>query len=87
MKIIAITPLKAIPYGNAKVIRYDNGAIRLVSYTTPVVDIDAKGLMYIHGLYSATTRKHISAFMREFTKYDYYTAKRCYEKNIVMRVR
>lgn len=86
MTITAITPLKAIPYGNAKVIHYSNGAIRLVSYTTPVVDISAEGLMYVHGLFSATTRKHISAFMREFTKYDYYTAKKCYEKNRIMPV-
>lgn len=81
-----IKKLNSMPYAQAHVKIYDNGAIRLVSYSTPVIDIDKNGIMYVHGLYSATTRKHISAFMKEYTNYDYYLAKRLYEKKQVYKV-
>lgn len=81
-----IKKLERMPYANAKVEKYDDGSIRLISYTTPVIDIDKNGIMYVHGLFSATTRKHISAFMKEYTRFDYYTAKRCYEKNMPLAV-
>lgn len=81
-----ITRLKHIPFGKAyvKTTNYGSKIItELVSYTTTVcriVDDWRAGTctLYVTGLYSATTRKHISAFMREYTRYDYYTAKRTY---------
>ena len=68
--------LSKMPYSNAYV-RIDNdGSITLVSYVTDVVKIDKDGWMDVTGLYSATTRKHISAFMSEYTNHDYYFAKK-----------
>ena len=73
------TTLTAIPYGNAKVHIYEDGTIVLISYTTPVAYIEADGRLIIRGLYSATTRKHIGAFVREYARIEYQTAKRLYE--------
>ena len=69
-----------MPYANAKVVICENGTT-LISYTTPVATIDNQGWLTINGLYSMTTRKHISAFMREYTGHDYQTAKRIYENH------
>lgn len=73
------TKLSAIPYGQATVIKMDNGNIILRSYYTDVAMITADGWLTINGLYSATTRKHIGAFVREYANIDYQTAKRIYE--------
>ena len=71
-----ITTLKAMPYAQAKVKRFPNHIV-LISYTTEVAEI-VGGVLIVHGLYSMTTRKHISAFVREYCGTDYYTAKKCY---------
>lgn len=73
------TKLSAIPYGQAIVIKMDNGNTILRSYYTDVAMITADGWLTINGLYSATTRKHIGAFVREYANIDYQTAKRIYE--------
>lgn len=55
--------------------RYNN-EITLVSYTTPVVIITTlNGIRYVEcrGLYSMTTRKHISWFLREYAPDLQYT--------------
>lgn len=67
--------LKAMPYAQAHIVRRTN-AIVLVSYKTEVAAI-VGGQLIVNGLYSATTRKHISAFCRQFGT-DYATAKECY---------
>lgn len=72
--------LATIPTGNVKVRIYENGDIDLISYTTVVITVRS-GELFVHGLFSATTRKHIGAFMREYTKGDYYTAKQAYSEN------
>ena len=72
--------LKYCPHGSAGVIKRNNGGLVLVSYTTPVIYIDADGWLECTGTYIATTRKHIGAFMREYTPVSYYTAKDCYER-------
>lgn len=61
----------------ARVYFNDDYSITLVSYSTPVITIDADGWMTCNGLYSATTIKHISKFMRTYTKGDYFDAKCC----------
>ena len=71
--------LKFMPYAQAK-IRRDTNRVALISYTTTVCEI-VGGVFIIYGLYSMTTRKHISAFMREFGM-DYCIAKECYERNV-----
>lgn len=79
-----IKVLEQMPYAQAHV-RITNGNIYLFSYTTLVcaLEKDKQGDQWLtcYGLYSNTTRKHISAFMREYTKFDYHTAKNCYNNN------
>ena len=68
--------LKKMPYAQAKVIENGREAM-LISYTTVVIYINEEGWLTVTGLYSATTRKHISAFMRELGM-DYQLAKQLY---------
>lgn len=67
--------LKSMPYAQAHINRTYN-RVTLVSYATTVAEI-VGGVLMVYGLYSATTRKHISAFARQFGM-DYSIAKKCY---------
>lgn len=78
-------PLKNMPYAQATVIISEKNDIILRSYATDVVII-SDGWMSCTGTYSATTRKHISAFMREFNLGDYFLAKKLYQENIKMNI-
>lgn len=78
--------LAKMPYAQAKVIIMDNGAIVLRSYYTDVALIQADGWLSINGLYSATTRKHIGAFMREYANSNYQLAKMLYENKMVYNI-
>lgn len=72
--------LSRMPYAQAGVI-IDNDGTHLISYTTHVCTIDKDGWLTCTGTYSATTRKHIGAFMREYApQLSYYDAKAAYEK-------
>ena len=73
--------LTNMPYAQAKVIM-ENGETILRSYYTNVALISADGWLTINGLYSATTRKHIGAFMREYTNTSYQLAKQLYNDNM-----
>ena len=44
---------------------FDNGVIQLKSYNTIVAWVD-DGVLYVTGLYSATTRKHLGWFAKQF---------------------
>jgi hypothetical protein len=79
--MMVIRSLSAIPYGNAKVRKYDDGTIVLQSYQTDVAVIDSTGVLTINGLYSATTRKHIGAFVKEYAGLNYQLAKMLYNDN------
>ena len=81
-----IKKLSKMPYAQAHIEKFDDGTIYLFSYTTLVAEIDADGWLTIFGLYSATTRKHISAFMREYTGLDYQTAKACYKEDYKLNI-
>jgi hypothetical protein len=83
MEKITIKKLTAMPYAQAHVEIHEDGAKSLFSYVTLVAHITADGWLTIYGLYSATTRKHISAFMKEYGGgiLDYYSAKGAYEGN------
>lgn len=76
--------LKFMPYASAYVMTNGNTAT-LISYKTTVAEIK-DGWLEIYGLYSATTRRHIGAFMKEFVKYPngehgtYQDAKHIYER-------
>lgn len=81
-----IRKLSRMPYAQAQVKAYDNGDLVLVSYVTDVIIVKDNWLTCT-GTYSATTRKHISAFMREyFPDLTYYTAKHCYENGYSVNV-
>ena len=67
--------LNKMPYAQAKVIITDNGNIILRSYYTDVAMICSDGWLTINGLYSATTRRHISAFVKEYANISYQLAK------------
>lgn len=73
--------LSHMPYAQAGV-NFKEGGVELISYSTSVCYIDADGWLYCNGTYSATTRKHIGAFLKEYGNgASYYDAKRCYECN------
>ena len=74
--------LTNMPYAQAKVLIMDSGAVVLRSYYTDVALIQADGWLSINGLYSATTRKHIGAFMREYANSNYQLAKQLYNDNM-----
>ena len=78
--------LRDMPYASAGVSFRKNGDIVLVSYTTDVVIISADGWLRCTGTYSATTRKHIGCFMREYANSYYQLAKQCYEENLEYNV-
>ena len=63
-----IRKLKQMPYANAYVVENEN-TVSLYSYTTLVAEIkhlDSDEIFITcYGLFSATTRKHISAFAKE----------------------
>ena len=75
-----ISKLRAMPYAQAH-IKHEPNRIVLVSYVTEVAAIIG-GVLVVRGLYSATTRKHISAFVREYCGCDYYIAKKCYAEKL-----
>lgn len=70
-----IKKLTAMPYAQAHVEIDTDGNISLFSYVTKVAEIDTDNFLSVYGLYSMTTRKHISAFMREYTPFDFSLAK------------
>ena len=78
--------LKKMPYAQAKVVCLDNGLVILRSYETNVVYLRPDGWMTIQGLYSATTRRHIGAFVEEYAQISYQTAKYLYEKKMKYNV-
>lgn len=68
--------LKYCPYGSAGVVYEKDGGVTLYSYTTRIITIDGDGWMDCTGTYSATTRKHIGAFLKEYGNgFSYQTAK------------
>ena len=82
MKTITTRKLKYMPYAQAQVKLYED-VIILQSYATDVIIID-NGIMQVTGLYSMTSRKHISAFMREYyPQYGFKLCKECVEKDMI----
>lgn len=82
-----IKKLKKMPYAQAHTAHLDDGTIILVSYKTQVAQILPNGWLSVHGLYSMTTRRHISAFMSEYGNgCDYATAKKIYTDRTVLNI-
>ncbi len=85
--MLNIKTLNRMPYANAKVYVEDNGTIALISYRTTVAVIDPQGWLSVSGTYSATTRRHLSAFMQEYGNgFDYYAAKSAYLNSYELNV-
>lgn len=76
--------LKNCPYGNVGIVVAGNTEF-LISYNTTVGEVftNEKGcrIVRIFGLYSRTTRKHISFWMRELGS-SFTIAKMCVEDNM-----
>lgn len=72
--------LSNMPHAQAAVFKMDNGNIILRSYRTDVAIIRCDGWLTINGLYSATTRRHIGAFVKEYANISYQLAKDLFEK-------
>jgi hypothetical protein len=85
LTIVRTRPLEIMPYAQAKVRIYEDSTAVLVSYATEVAAIDGEGWVRVRGLYSATTRRHISAFAREY-RTDYYKLKKCYEQKLTYNI-
>ena len=79
--------LKSMPYAQAHIRVCDNGSVHLFSYETMVAEIDKDGWLRIYGLFSQTTRRHISAFMKEYTPCTYSTAKQIYQDDMVLNIK
>ena len=62
---MTITSNNGHKYAQTHIIRYDNGAMLMISYTTTVCKVDPDGWLTVNGLYSRTTIKHIGWFMKE----------------------
>ena len=79
-------PLSHMPYAQAGVIVRPKETV-LVSYETEVCRLDNNGWLTCTGTYSQTTRKHISAFMKEYcSPFTYHDAKTCYENNLAVNI-
>ena len=84
-----IKRLRKMPYANAVVRNYgdiDEDLIVLQSYETDVIII-RDGWLECTGLYSSTTRRHISAFMSEYGNgFNYFDVKKAYEKGCALNI-
>lgn len=74
-------------YAQAHIVTYDDGTRILVSYQTPVIHIDPQGWLTCYGLFSATTRKHISWFIKQLgTGLSYQSVKECYLRDYEINI-
>ena len=75
------------PYAQAGINIHNDGSKDLISYSTRVCTVDKDGWLTCRGLYSQTTRRHISSFIREVaSNLSYYDAKRCYENDEAINI-
>ncbi len=83
---MSIKKLKGHEYANAKVVFTEDGVLKLYSYDTEIISVDSDGLgnreIKCTGLYSMTTRKHISWFLREYLPDITYNQVRDMDKNV-----
>lgn len=61
--------LKNHPYANCSVRVLNDGSVVFTSYNTDVIYIDKDGWLSVSGLYSATTRKQIGYFLKEYVPF------------------
>ena len=79
--------LKNHPYARCSVSVLNDGSVFFKSYNTNVIDIDKDGWLHVSGLYSATTRKQIGYFLKEYVpQLNYYDIKRLYYSDLMMNI-
>lgn len=76
---MTISKLNNHKYSQCHVVKFDDGTIQFVSYTTPVVEIRPNGYVYAlpYYRYSMTTIKQVGWFLREYTDINYRYLKSC----------
>lgn len=70
--------LASHPYSHCFVFTASDGTICFDSYSTRAVELFPNGEIRCYCICSATTRKQIGWFMREYTYGNYYDAKNSY---------
>lgn len=86
-KVFVDKRLRYAPNAQCGVRIDSHGAITFVSYDTEVITIDPHGWLTCTGTYSATTRKQIGKFLKEYApNLCYHDAKHCYEINATMNI-
>ena len=79
--------LKNHPYAQCSVRVLFDGSVVFTSYNTDVIYIDKDGWLYVSGLYSATTRKQIGYFIKEYVPaLSYYDIKSLYYNSRVINI-
>lgn len=79
--------LKLMPSAQAGIVHEPDGGISLISYATKVATVDGEGFLTCGGTYSASTRRHLNRWMREFdTPCDYFTCKEAAEKDLAINI-
>lgn len=83
-----IKKLTAMPYAQARVEITEDGTVTLFSYVTRVAEITSDGWLTVYVLHTMTTRKHIGAFVKEYSKgiLNYQDAKACYDDKYMLNV-
>ena len=77
---MTIKKLTAMPYAQAHIEIDNENNKEFFSYVTRVATLSNDGWLTIYGLHSMTTRKHISAFCKEYCEaVNYQMAKSAYE--------
>ena len=79
--------LKNHPYAQCSVRVLIDGSVVFTSYNTDVIYIDKDGWLYVSGLYSATTRKQIGYFLKEYVPaFSYQLIKMLYYKRLICNI-
>lgn len=79
--------LKNHPYAQCSVRELIDGSVVFTSYNTDVIYIDKDGWLYVSGLYSATTRKQIGYFLKEYVPFlNYYDIKSLYYNKQLLNI-
>lgn len=79
--------LKYAPHAQCGVIFDEHNAIHFISYRTLVITIDPMGWLTCTGTYSATTRKQIGYFLKEYApSITYQNVKDCFWDNKTINI-
>lgn len=77
--------LNGVPLKNARVLNIEDGLF-LESFYTIAAGITKDKWLFILGLYSADTTKHIQAFVEQYTNIPFEIAKQAYKNNQAINI-